>query len=90
MGDCPSSGLSLERLDNNLGYCKSNVVWGTIEQQANNKRSSKRFTYQGEPKTIQQLSDIAGINYGNMQHRLCKAGYTVEQAVNLPLGVRPK
>jgi hypothetical protein len=37
MGDKPP-GLTLERLDNNLGYCKSNCAWVTRAEQNRNQR----------------------------------------------------
>ncbi len=44
MGDRPA-GLSIERLNNDLGYSLSNCKWATIQEQASNQR------HPGNPKT---------------------------------------
>lgn len=38
MGDRPSPKHSLERVDNDKGYCKENCIWATFTTQARNKR----------------------------------------------------
>lgn len=40
MGDRPSLRHTLDRIDNNKGYCKENCRWSTLEEQARNKRNS--------------------------------------------------
>jgi hypothetical protein len=35
-------GLTLDRIDNTLGYCKSNCKWSTYKEQNNNKRNTKK------------------------------------------------
>jgi hypothetical protein len=41
MGERPE-GHTLERVDNDLGYCKENCIWATHKEQCNNRRPRKR------------------------------------------------
>ena len=47
MGERPD-GMTLERKDNDQGYCKSNCRWATKREQQQNTRRNRRYTYLGE------------------------------------------
>ena len=53
MGERPK-GLTLDRIDNNKGYYKSNCRWTTPEIQNNNKRNNVFLSYNGKTKTMTQ------------------------------------
>lgn len=75
--------LTLERNDVNGNYCPNNCKWVTMNEQSNNKRSSHFLTYNGMTKTIAQWADLLGINYGTLQSRINKLGWSVEDALEI-------
>lgn len=43
MGFKPDKKLSLDRIDNDLGYSKENCKWSTQKEQCNNRRNSLKY-----------------------------------------------
>lgn len=80
MGAKPSRVHSLERKNNDLGYSPENCVWATRREQANNRRSSRWITFNGETRTLAQWADSAGISQAKLFHRL-RLGWPMEKAV---------
>lgn len=79
-----SENLTIERLDNNKGYCPSNCVWATKKQQARNKRNVPLIEYEGEMKSVAQLCEEYNINPETFRSRL-KSGWTFEESLNVPV-----
>lgn len=53
MGYRPSKDLSIERINNELGYNKDNCKWATRKEQANNKRASIKNRVNTMPLPVQ-------------------------------------
>lgn len=47
-----STNLTLDRKDNDKDYCPENCRWITKEEQAKNKTTSRKFTYNGVTKIV--------------------------------------
>lgn len=45
MGDSWAEGLSIDRMDNNKGYCKENCRWIPKSDQAKNRRPSSEWVF---------------------------------------------
>lgn len=52
-----SDGLTLDRRDNSLGYCKENCRWIKPSEQNLNMRSNVILTARGQSKTIKEWAD---------------------------------
>lgn len=70
MGNKPK-GMSIERLNNNLGYSPTNCCWADSKTQNRNSRNTRFIEYKGEVKCIAEWAEELGINYGTLYFRLC-------------------
>lgn len=70
MGLKPTKSHSLERLNVNGNYEKSNCIWATDEQQARNKRNSVIVNYNGVTKTMTEWARELGVNSGGVSKML--------------------
>jgi len=80
MGAKPTSKHTLDRRNNDLGYHPENCHWATPKHQANNRKSNRLITYQGETKTLMQWSEHLGIEYHKTKSRL-KSGLPFIDAI---------
>lgn len=88
MGEPPTKKHSLDRIDNNKGYCKSNCRWATPKQQQTNKRNSRLKTYMGKTQCISIWAEEFGINYDILYARIFRYGWSIEKALTTPVRKR--
>jgi hypothetical protein len=84
MGEAPL-GMSIDRIDSNLGYCKDNCRWATQKTQNNNKNNNHYITINGELLTMMEASEKYNVPYYRLRSRLAR-GWDVTQAILLDKG----
>lgn len=65
-----NDSLTIDRIDNNKGYCPENCRWTTYQEQGNNKSNNRIIEHNGIKKTMAQWSRELGINYSTFQTRM--------------------
>lgn len=83
MGERPE-GTSIERKDNNKGYCPENCVWATKKEQARNRRSNVLITLGGKTKCLQSWLEDKLVKRSTYSYRIMR-GWSPEKSLNSPI-----
>lgn len=70
--------LTIDRIDNNEGYCPGNCRWVSIIQQANNKTNNIIINLDGVPKSLKRYCEDNNLVYKTEHSYLSNHGYEAE------------
>lgn len=86
MGDVPA-GMTLDRIENDKGYCKDNCRWVDRKCQSRNRDCTVKITYNGITKTVGEWSEtlVIEINYQELYKRVFTRKWPLDKAMNQPL-----
>jgi hypothetical protein len=79
MGDRPR-GMTIERIDNDGNYSKSNCRWASRKDQVRNRRNTVRVNFHGVTYLLCELAERFDIHHGVLRHRL-KSGWPIDRAL---------
>ncbi len=80
MGEKPGPQYSIDRIDNNGNYCKTNCRWATFQKQARNTRQNRIIKYGDKKMCVAEWSDITNICSGTIRSRLLR-GWSIGEAL---------
>lgn len=80
MGERPE-GMSLDRIDNDVGYCKDNCRWADKVTQARNSAQVVWVVVNGQRKRLVEWCEDFGISINTVRDRVKYKGFTYEGAI---------
>lgn len=81
-----NDGLTIDRIDNNLGYNPSNCRWVDATIQNNNRSNNRYITYDGKTMTASQWAKFLGVSYKALMRRIY-LGWDIERCFTQPYRV---
>lgn len=89
MGECPSPSMTLERLDNSVGYRPDNCVWAEKAMQARNRSNCVSLTLDGRTMIVADWAQELGVSANALRQRLA-AGWSAERTLTTPIKPRAR
>lgn len=90
MGERPTDGHSIDRINNDGNYEPSNCKWSTFLEQSYNKRSNIWIEHNGIKRTITQWAKAIGIDRKTLSSRIYESRWPIEKALDHPKKSRTK
>lgn len=84
MGHRPTPKHSIDRINNDGGYCPENCRWATRKEQCRNTRKTIMIEFNGESVPLVVAAELIGINEHTLYQRLFRHGWAIEDALSIP------
>ena len=90
MGIKPAANMTIEREDNDKGYCKSNCRWIPKSEQSRHRSTVRYYTFNGKTLCLAEWARELGIKRLTLKRRLDKQKLSVEEAFTMPVTISGK
>jgi hypothetical protein len=84
MGERPH-GYSLDRVDNAIGYTKSNCRWVPLIENHKNKTRTHFLSFNGKTMSMTDWASTLNISLNTLVGRITNYGWSVEEALTIPV-----
>ena len=74
-------GLTLDRIDNDKGYCPNNCKFSTKTEQNYNRRSNIYYEYCGISMPLGMIAKLEDVKYSMLYSRVRKKGMSIDEAL---------
>lgn len=78
--------LTLDRINNNLGYQKGNLRWATRKEQSRNSRRNNFISYNGENMCLTDWAIKLNMSPDTLYGRIYNSKWSIEKALTTPTG----
>jgi hypothetical protein len=85
MGERSNKKYTLERTNNNRGYCKSNCEWATSKQNSRNRRNNRPLTHNCKTQLLIEWAEETGIDRQTIATRIDRYGWSITKALTTPI-----
>jgi len=75
-------GLTLDRIDNDKGYCPENCRWATQREQIRNRRITQLYEYRGMKLMLSEIAELENISFNRLVYRVRQKKMTLQEAIN--------
>lgn len=79
-----NESLTIDRIDNEKGYCPENCRWTDYKTQNNNRDYNVHLTHNGKTMTVAEWAREIGVKDATLRSRL-KAGWSIERVLTTPI-----
>lgn len=85
-----STGLTIERIDNDGDYEPSNCCWTTLAKQASNRHNNDNITWRGKTQNLTAWGRELYISQSRLWYRLYRNHWDIERAFTTPINKKPE